>query len=495
MENDASFALLSDGILRPALFLVGVLLLLSVMRKVSASLKHTILVTAFIVVLVFPLLVLRLPAFSPIPRTAPAFPEVVDSGKTDLDYIGSDSALRKTPVEDRFQVTKLLVTLWGVGSACLLVRLLISAISLRRRCGRQVEPGVFISGTTGAPLTYGVFHPKILLPTDAESWPADLHKTVLAHERTHVARRDALTGFLAEFVCALYWPNPLVWLAKARLVREREQACDDAVLTGGVSPAVYAKALVTVASGPVPTMTIGMADAKSVEERIRAIMNPLKRRRTSPRSSLLASVLILLVALPIAALQAKAPLAEPRFKTVVIDAGHGGQDAGGDGVEKDIALDLALGLEKRLKAEGIPVVMTRSDDRYIQLRDRVKIATESGADAIFVSLHCNSAGDTSQHGAEIFISAGSGEETSLGLENRLLANIVQRDLTTVEDMSDRGVKTARFLVIRSQRIPAVLVECGFVTNAEERARLESPVYRQKIVDGVAKGILAYRASR
>jgi beta-lactamase regulating signal transducer with metallopeptidase domain len=157
-------------------------------------------------------------------------------------------------------------------------------------------------------VTWGVRSPKILLPLAADIWPADRIRVVLAHELAHVMRNDWLLQISAELLRALYWFNPLVWLARRRLREESERACDDAVLATGVEPLAYATHLLEVAKGfsahrsawsPAPAI----ASPSHLERRIRAMLDARLNRRPIRRLARLAIVVALVgITIPIAAL-------------------------------------------------------------------------------------------------------------------------------------------------------------------------------------------------
>lgn len=177
------------------------------------------------------------------------------------------------------------------------------------------------------------------------------------------------------------------------------------------------------------------------------------------------------------------------FNTVVIDAGHGGHDRGasiGYVFEKHLALDTARRVQQLLRAQGLNVIMTRSTDVFIPLAGRSGIGN-SHNNAIFVSVHYNYSRGGSGHGLETFYHHSGSYR---------LAGFIQAYMIQETRLTNRGVKSASFHVIRNtRRNPAVLVECGFVSNSRERADMMTGRYREKIATGIAKGILAYRKLR
>ncbi len=177
-----------------------------------------------------------------------------------------------------------------------------------------------------------------------------------------------------------------------------------------------------------------------------------------------------------------------QFSTVIIDAGHGGGDFGGIRQnlipEKDVALDVARRLQKSLQRSGFRTVMTRSDDRFIPLDQRVAIANQF-RDAIFMCIHFNSATRPGARGIETYYTAPS--EAPLAMR-------IQRNLAATTTGTNRGVKRAGFRVLRSTKIRAVLAECGFLTNPQDVALARSPNYRQQLAEQISQAIVAERRS-
>jgi N-acetylmuramoyl-L-alanine amidase len=172
-----------------------------------------------------------------------------------------------------------------------------------------------------------------------------------------------------------------------------------------------------------------------------------------------------------------------QFSTVVIDAGHGGFDRGGIPgqrvPEKTMALDVAQRLEARLRQAGYRVVMTRESDVFVPLGERVRIASHY-RDAVFVCIHFNSAPRAGANGIETYYYSNASAK---------LAADIHRHLVAGTSSDNRGIRQRGYFVLRRASIPAVLVECGFLTNpTEARLALQSS-YRERLADRIADGVM------
>ncbi len=199
-------------------------------------------------------------------------------------------------------------------------------------------------------------------------------------------------------------------------------------------------------------------------------------------------------------------------RTVVLDAGHGGHDNGARspyGSEKEFTLDTVRRLRKKLEAAGLRVVVTRNSDTFIELENRPRVANRIPG-AIFVSIHYNSADwKPAANGLETYAISPLGappsgqdvvmardRETEAGhaLEpvNFTLANTVHHALMGRLPNADRGVKRARFVVLKDAAVPAILIEGGFLTNPTEARRVADPKWREAYAAAIAAGILEYK---
>ncbi len=172
---------------------------------------------------------------------------------------------------------------------------------------------------------------------------------------------------------------------------------------------------------------------------------------------------------------------------VVIDPGHGGRDPGAVGIgglqEKQVIFPISQRVAQLLEAQGIVVVMTRREDVAVDLQTRADIANRAQGN-VFVSIHANaiSMSRPDVNGIETYYASESG---------RRLAATLQASMLAATGMRDRGVKQARFLVLRQTNMPAALVEVGFVTGAQDAPRLADPAWRETMAQAIARGILQY----
>jgi len=170
---------------------------------------------------------------------------------------------------------------------------------------------------------------------------------------------------------------------------------------------------------------------------------------------------------------------------VIVDPGHGGKDSGAVGYgglrETDVILPISQQVAALLEQQGVQAVLTRNADYFVDLAPRVEIAERVGAD-LFVSIHANSIDNRPDvNGLETYY-YGSGQRLAQTIHSSILQNI---------DINNRGVRQARFFVLRKSSMPAVLVEVGFVTSPSEAAKLGNPAYQRQMAAAIARGILQY----
>lgn len=216
-----------------------------------------------------------------------------------------------------------------------------------------------------------------------------------------------------------------------------------------------------------------------------------------------------------------APILTPRafkgkqlLRHIVIDPGHGGKDEGTTNkamglTEKKLALDLALRIERLLKKAGYKVTLTRRTDTFIPLSKRPEKANELKAD-LFVSIHFNAVGSQKEivQGVETYLLPAQNQPSTSRTQletadkesypgnkhnthNMLLAYCIQDSFLSEINSQDRGIKKARFAVLKTLNCPGVLVESGFLTHTQEARKIAQPTHRQKMAQAITEGILRY----
>jgi TonB family protein len=298
------------------------------LRRRSAAERHLLWAASLAAATLLPLLRLLLPEWQPgwmidVMGVLPTSPVQGTVGQE------ADIVVRAIGIESpAWVIGDWLSALWIAGIAVSMLRLAIDAMQLARlaraagpvserrsrlaggiaRALHLRRPVELLRSARGIiPVTWGIHRPRILLPACADDWSEDRARAVLAHELAHIVRLDWIVHVLAELACAIYWFNPLFWIAKNRVCRESEHAADDVVLGLGVEGTEYAAHLLDIVrAAQAPRVawasTIAMARPSHLERRLAALLNAYANRGTATRRTLAAAVAVtMLVALPLAA--------------------------------------------------------------------------------------------------------------------------------------------------------------------------------------------------
>src|SRR5947208_6371097 len=322
------------------------------LRQRSSALQHHVWAAAILASLALPFLALLLPARhsatlgSAAALWSPAHENAASSSSYAIPSVFVD-AVGASPA-----FNKLAIAVWAFGFSLVVVRLVaglarlawVSAhakpifdedwmrtvfkLSQFHRLARSVRL-LQCGSSLAMPLTWGIFRPVIVLPSDATDWPEDRRRIVLSHELAHLARNDWLLQICAELTRAIYWFHPLVWLAAAQLRQESERACDDAVLLSGIAPSHYASQLLDLArtlknSHHGWSTALAIARPTNLERRFIAMLNPnLDRGGISRRTGLLLKVAALCLLLPLAALRLPGQNLSGKFTGTILDPSGG----------------------------------------------------------------------------------------------------------------------------------------------------------------------------
>lgn len=382
----SALPILVDAALKGALLVVVAACAAYLLRKRSAASRHGVWTAAVIGHLAIPALVLILPAWKmPVLPAAPWMgsesiqlaapvsgnaatgaaslgnvapqstavdasgvnPSSIEKPENQVGRANSvkrtvSSAEKKAPANDG--VVPIIAMIWFIGALLVLLRLAIGTwrVGQLAREGARVEDGVWLSltqrlanrlGVTrpltllrgdrlAVPVTWGIVYPAVLLPQDSDSWTEERRRFVLVHEMAHVKRFDALTQLLAQIAVAIFWFDPLLWIAAHQMRLEREHACDDYVLRDGTAPSLYAGELLEMVRSigtphhdrAAPAFAaLAMARRSEFEGRMLAILDPrLDRQTLQRRGTLMTVAIVALLTLPLAALR---PFQQPAAPT------------------------------------------------------------------------------------------------------------------------------------------------------------------------------------
>jgi beta-lactamase regulating signal transducer with metallopeptidase domain len=339
--------LLSAG-LKASLLLAGAGLIALMLRRSSASARHLVWTVATVAALVLPAISFVLPAWrlslpQPMLRTdhgralpaqraeEPLAVETRVREPSTVSNLEPVVSLESAAASRRVSASVWILAIWLAGALSVLSGLGVSLWRVRRlqRRTRPVADGpcvdvvrrlagelrmsgvprLHVGDEQVMPMVWGLFRPVLLLPAGAARWSPVRLRAVILHELAHVRRRDALTQLVAELARALYWFNPLMWLAARRLNVEREHACDDAVLNAGTRASDYASELLDLvrslrATRATALAAIAMARPAQLKLRVHAVLDDGRNRRAVTRALIVRCALCALVpGLPLAAFQ------------------------------------------------------------------------------------------------------------------------------------------------------------------------------------------------
>jgi bla regulator protein BlaR1 len=381
------------------------------------------------------------------------------------------------------------------------------------RLGLKKDIPLYLDSYFRGPCIAGIFSPSIYLPKDICS---QIHhhqlEHVLLHELAHYKRKDLIYNSCAAMAAILHWFNPLVWLAIREMRYDREIATDAYVMeTLGESAVIpYGNTLLKLAgifsNRSTPSILAGFNETNKQMER-RITMIKMFRKGTYKLSALaiLSFIIIGALAFTIANGSTLKGDGNSMFNEnikdmmVVIDPGHGGNDWGGtypfdtsdpesiEIKEKDFNLEISLLLSDLLKKSGIKVVMTRQDDRTVELEKRVEFANSCKA-ALLVSVHNDMHPDSAINGTRTQYYY-SGNEAGYGITGEKAAQIIQLNLVEKLGTTDLGISNARFKILEQVNMPAVLTQVAYITNKSDREKLMTREFRVKTAQAIYDGII------
>ena len=333
-------ALLASLIFKPALVVAAAMLFARVARRRSAAVRHAIWTGAIGAVLCLPLVAFVVPPLR-LGGIQGAIVHALADQRQDASRVLVDSPAVNPPVAvlrsndgsartGPIRLDRVVLFAW-MSIALLLVFRRLGAELLVRRIVHRGRPAprlldissrvdVIVSDEVASPAVAGLLHATVVLPAPAEQWSAADLAVVMRHELAHIKRRDCAINLVADITAAIYWCNPLVYLAVRKLHTESERACDDHVLENGADSEGYAQLLLSMArvasmSGSLPRAATAMTRPSELESRVLAVLDP-RVSRTAPRARtrVLLAASIVIVALPVAAATSSATPAQSSWQ-------------------------------------------------------------------------------------------------------------------------------------------------------------------------------------
>ncbi len=298
-----------------------------------------------------------------------------------------------------------LLTVWGLVAALVYAKLLLGllavwfngkratvvhdrqinlmAIDLSNQLNLKRHVKLLVSKNAQTPMTWGIFQPFVLLPIDSAKWSEERLKYVLIHEFAHIKRRDFIQHIILQFICALFWFHPAVWILSKQLIADRETACDDAVLSEGAKATTYAEHLMDIAKGiknggHSSYASVCMARQNQLEGRLLSILEGAKAMGNRRYKKILSILVLTLFAVPLAAIQpvekvysepvVNFPITHVELHEGVAEISESLSESIGEGISDHIAENVSenVHLATQLKSRNSIPPIRKFEDRSIE---------------------------------------------------------------------------------------------------------------------------------
>ncbi len=450
----------------------------------------------------------------------------------------TNSEFEKTVASNGFQFTwqTLLAVIYIAISCTFFVALIIALVKIYKllktnACKHLDDVYLVLTQAHGTPFSFFKF---IFWHTDIDVNTAT-GKQMLRHELTHVQEKHSADKLLIQIVLIMGWPNPIFWLLKRELETIHEFIADNKTIDNGDTAALA----IMLLAAAYPQQRFALTNPffySPIKRRIAMLTNNKNPRFSYARRLVVLPLLVTITLLFAFRKKETQPITISvasalenvvgtitnksidntdniidnakllKTYTVVIDAGHGGADAGAPGIDgKSFEKDIALSIAKLVKAQNananINIVLTRDNDVFMSPQERVTYVNKLGAD-LFVSLHCNSA-DPIKTSNGYKANPTRGYEVVLPTKERvdmedckLLASSINSVFNSSSFSVGQVVQKQRGVwVLQATNCPATLVECGYISNTEDLKVLKNTANQQEIATNILKGIETYLVSK
>lgn len=362
----------------------------------------------------------------------------------------------------------------------------------KHSCKNVDDIYLILTNAKGTPFSFF----KYIFWNDAVDMNTHTGKQMMQHELTHVREHHSIDKIFIQVVMMFGWFNPFFWLLKKELHLIHEFIADNKTIKDG-DAASLANMLLAAAYPQQNFLLTNPFFFSPIKRRLLMLTNTKNAKLSYVRRVLalpLLSVVVLLFAFRKKDADVnKAPL--NKVYTVVIDAGHGGEDAGAAGLdgskEKDLALLMLKAIKENNKNENIHLVFTRENDVFQNPIEKAKFVNDNKAD-LFISLHMNWATkeEGNKSGVEIFVPLNDGKRSNVE-KSKLFASAIEQSI--LKSFSSNGVKTRSkgVWILKATNCPAALIECGFLSNEKDLASLKNKDKQNEMAKLILEGVENY----
>jgi N-acetylmuramoyl-L-alanine amidase len=340
----------------------------------------------------------------------------------------------------------------------------------------------------GSGLPFSFFN-MIFLPN------LQINPIIIEHERVHVALLHWIDLIVIEIACAILWFNPIMFFYRRSIKIQHEYQADACTVGKGVKLEHYLNCMLLQIQSENEVAPISEFYSQTIKKRINMMTKNKTVRKFSGLYLLtLPAIGMLLFAFSnqSASILENNPsgILNDNQRTIIVDAGHGGQDGGAratDGInEKEIVLSIAKQIQQAGQEKGIKVILTRDSDKAIELKERVSFTNRFPAE-LFISLHINSnEHDSGLSGIECIVSEGNTKFS----ESKQLAEEVVTQLKTLGGIAINDIKKSNYYVLQSN-VPAVMVELGYLSNKEDYAFIRDDKNQKLLSEQIIAAVLSY----
>ena len=325
----------------------------------------------------------------------------------------------------------------------------------------------------------------------------EVEPLIVEHEKAHVSYCHWVDLLLMEIATAILWFNPVMIFYKKSIKIQHEYEADDYVIRKGASIRHYLNCILQHLHRENLGSPISQFYSQNIKKRI--IM--MTRKKTPLKLSVLYMLIIPVVCLllfafaqpsidPVTFSKASDGVNDENV-VVIVDAGHGGNDTGGTNkaglYEKEFALTIAKNIQKLGESKGIKVILTRTGDNAMGLKERVGVAEQQGADA-FISIHAN---NNQENAAASGIECVVSERSRRFQDSERLAEKVVQEFRTLNGISVNGIKKSNFYVLTENTVPAILLNLGYFSNKSDFEYMSDQKNQQQISERVIAAVLQY----